>query len=101
MSELAYCTRFAGKYFGDHPDRSIQVFGLCVAMASASSCQGKEGCAITIVKDGMSAATSSRNIGFEYLSLTAMQPGSPAPTPVCPVWNSAGRPAPAISSYNA
>ena len=38
---------------------------LIVATASASSCQGKDGCARMIFRSGKSAATSSTHIGLE------------------------------------
>src|SRR5581483_5881134 len=41
-SEFAYCTRIGGKYFGDHPDRSMCTCCLCRATASASSCHGND-----------------------------------------------------------
>ena len=47
---------------------------------------------------GKSTATSSMNIGLEYLSRMPMPPRMPEPTPVCPVWNSAGSLASAIAS---
>jgi hypothetical protein len=47
---------------------------------------------------GKSTATSSSSIGFEYLRRMPPPPRVPAPTPVCPVWNSAGSFASAITS---
>src|SRR5690606_15810873 len=99
-SVFAYCTSFGSKYLGDQPDRSIQTFGLCSATDSCSSCHGTPGCAITICRSGKSAATSSMWIGFAYLMRSPPPPRIPAPMPVCPVWNSAGRPASAITSYS-
>ena len=49
---------------------------------------------------GKSAATSSSSIGLEYLRRMPPPPGVPAPTPVWPVWNSAGSFASAIASYS-
>lgn len=42
-SVLAYRTSSGGNYFGDQPDKSMYTRGLCVAIASASSCQGNDG----------------------------------------------------------
>src|SRR2546425_595605 len=66
----------------------------------ASSCQGKAGCARMIGISGKSTATSSSSMGCEYLSRTPPPPRVAAPTPVCPVWNSAGSLASAIASYS-
>src|SRR6266436_1450209 len=98
-SVLAYCTSCGGKYFGDQPDRSMYTPGLWVAMLSASSCQGKDGCARMIFRPGKSAATSSMYSGLEYFSRIPPPPGTPAPMPVCPVWNSAIPPRSSIASY--
>src|ERR1700684_1682314 len=87
---FAYLTRIGGKYLGDHPDRSMYTFGLCWATDSASSCHGNEGCARMMGMSGKSTATSSINIGLEYFRRIPAPPGMPEPTPVCPVWNSAG-----------
>src|SRR5581483_6169809 len=96
---LAYLTRIGGKYLGDQPDRSIYTLGLCWATDSASSCHGNDGWARMIGMSGKSTATASIYIGFEYFSRMPAPPGMPEPTPVCPVWNSAGRRASAIASY--
>ena len=95
---FAYWTSCGGKYFGDQPERSIQTFCLCRHTEIASSCQGNDGCASTIWSSGKSAATSSRHIGFEYLSRNPPPPGTPVPMPLCPEWKSAGSPASAITS---
>ena len=79
---LAYCTRFAGKYFGDQPERSMYTFGLCRQTERASSCHGNEGWASTMGRSGKSTATSSTNIGFEYFNRMPAPPRTPAPTPV-------------------
>jgi hypothetical protein len=97
---FAYWTSWAGKYFGDQPERSIQTFSLCRQTEIASSCQGKEGCASTICRSGKSAATSSRHIGFEYFKRKPPPPGTPVPMPLWPEWKRAGRPASAITSYS-
>jgi hypothetical protein len=97
---FAYRTSCGGKYFGDHPDRSMYTFGLCVATARASSCQGNDGCAMMIVRSGKSTATSSSSIGFDSPNLMPPPPGRPAPMPVCPVWNSAGTPSSSATSSN-
>ncbi len=94
---FAYWTRLAGKYLGDHPDRSMWTLGLCSATEIASSCQGNDGWARTIGISGKSTATSSTNIGFEYLSRMPPPPGWPAPTPVWPVWKTTGRPVAAMA----
>ena len=47
---------------------------------------------------GKSTATSSRNIGLEYFSRMPLPPRMPEPTPVWPVWKSAGLPVSAIAS---
>src|SRR4029453_3082411 len=65
-SELAYCTSCGGKYFGDHPERSMYTCGLCVATDSASSCHGNDGWARMIGMSGESTATSSTWIGVAY-----------------------------------
>ena len=78
----------------------MYTFGLWTAIASASSCQGNDGCARMILSSGKSAATSSTAIGFEYFKWTPPPPGIPAPIPVVPVWNSAINPASAITAYN-
>ena len=96
---LAYCTSWGGKYFGDQPDRSIYTLGLCVAMLSASSCQGKDGWARMIFNPGKSTATSSMYSGLEYFSRIPPPPGTPAPMPVWPVWNRAIAPSSSITSY--
>lgn len=75
-------------------------WGLCVATARASSCQGKDGCARMIRSSGKSTATSSTSMGLEYFSRMPPPPGTPAPIPVCPVWNSAGTPSSSIASYS-
>src|SRR6202161_670050 len=95
---FAYLTRIGGKYLGDHPDRSMYTFGLCWATDSASSCQGNEGWARMIGMSGKSTATSSMYMGLEYLSRMPAPPGILEPTPVCPVWKSAGSPDSAIAS---
>src|SRR5262245_7683227 len=87
---LAYWIRLAGKYLGDHPERSMYTVGLWVATESASSCQGNEGCAAMIGMSGKSTATSSRYMGLEYLRRMPPPPGMLAPAPVWPVWNRAG-----------
>ena len=69
-----------------------------MATAIASSCQGNDGCASTILSAGKSTATSSTWIGFEYLRRMPPPPGSPVPTPDWPVWKSAGSPASSITS---
>ena len=69
-----------------------------MAIDSASSCQGKDGCASTIFRSGKSTATSSTCIGFEYLSRMPPPPRMPEPTPEWPVWKSAGSPASSITS---
>ena len=71
---------------------------LCSATEIASSCQGNEGCASTIVRSGKSTATSSTYIGFEYLRRIPPPPGRPVPMPECPVWKSAGSPASSIAA---
>ena len=76
----------------------MYTLGLCTAMASASSCQGNEGWARMMSSSGKSAATSSMHIGLEYFRRTPPPPGMPAPIPVVPEWNSAIRPASAITS---
>ena len=65
-SVFAYCTSCGGKYFGLQPDRSIQMFGLCIASEIASSCHGHDGWATTICMSGKAIATSSSSIGFEF-----------------------------------
>src|SRR5215467_2099790 len=99
-SEFAYCTRIGGKYFGDQPDRSMCTCRLCRATASASSCQGNDGWARMMGMPGKSAATSSISIGLEYFSRIPPPPGSPAPMPVWPVWNSVGTPSSSIAAYS-
>src|SRR6202012_353174 len=92
-------TRISGKYLGDHPLRSMYTLGLCTEMASASSCQGKDGWARMIWTPGNPAAPSSPAIGLEYFRRTPPPPGMPAPIPVVPEWNRAINPAEAITSY--
>ena len=58
-------TNSFGKYFGDHPERSMKTFALWVTIESASSCHGTEGWARMTVIPGKSAATSSRSNGLE------------------------------------
>ena len=53
---------------------------------------------MTIGMSGKSAATSSRNIGWAYFRRMPPPPRCPAPTPVWPLWNSAGSLASAIAS---
>lgn len=69
-----------------------------MAIASASSCQGKDGCARMIRSSGKSTAMSSTSIGLEYFSRMPPPPATPAPMPVWPVWNSAGTPSSSIAS---
>jgi hypothetical protein len=38
-------------------------------------------------------------MGLEYFKRSPPPPGMPVPTPECPLWKIAGRPASAISSY--
>jgi hypothetical protein len=69
------------KYFGDHPDRSIQTFALCRQIEIASSCHETTGA------PGRSSARESRRrhlrgIGFEYLSRSLPPPGKPVPIPL-------------------
>ncbi len=71
-----------------------------MATASASSCQGNDGCARMIFSSGNSAATSSMCIGLEYFNRSPPPPGVPAPAPVWPVWNSATSPCSAMTSYS-
>src|ERR1700687_6296777 len=80
-----------GKYFGDHPERSIYTSGLCRQIESDPSCQGNEGWPRMMGISGKSTATSSIGIGWPYLSLTPPPPGMPVPIPLCPVWNKTGR----------
>ena len=70
-----------GKYFGLHPERSIQVLCLWVATERASSCQGTEGCAMMICRSGKSAATASRSIGFDSASRRPAPPRMPRADP--------------------
>jgi hypothetical protein len=49
---------------------------------------------------GKSTATSSRYIGSDYASRIPPPARCPAPAPVWPVWNSAGSPAAAMTSYS-
>src|SRR4030067_1069130 len=64
-----------GKYFGDQPDVSMKTLDLWRRMAIISLCHGHEGWHAMMVRPGKSAATSSRWIGWVYLSL------SPPPLP--------------------
>ncbi len=52
-----------------------------------------------IFSPGKSAATSSMYSGLEYFSRIPPPPGTPAPMPVWPVWNSAIPPSSSIASY--
>jgi hypothetical protein len=80
--------RASEKYFGDQPDISMKTFDLWRHTAIISSCHGHEGWHAMIVSSGKSPATSSRwGIGRQYLSLSPMPPGVPAPKPVVPEWN--------------
>src|SRR3989304_1775243 len=66
-----------GKYFGDQPDVSMKTLDLWRRMAIISLCHGHEGWHAMMVRRGKSAATSSRWIGWVYLSLSPMPPGVP------------------------
>src|SRR5206468_563126 len=72
------------KKFGAQPDISQYTLPLCRATAVVSSTHGQPGCAITILRLGKSAASSSIDEGCAWRIFAPMPPGSPAPMPVVP-----------------
>ena len=86
------CFSGAGRYFGPHPEMSIDTLRLCSATAINSSVQGQPGWAAMMFSRGSRAATSSICIGRPCDSLKPRPPGSPAPIAVVPQWISTGAP---------
>src|SRR5437879_13278446 len=74
--------RPGGKYFGAHPDISQYTLPLCRATAVVSSTHGQPGCAITILRLGKSAASSSIDEGCAWRLFAPMRPGRAGDMPV-------------------
>ncbi len=96
-SELAYCTRIGGKYFGDHPTCRCRHSACGWRRRAPLPAMGRRG-----ARDDRHVGEIDRDVievdGFENFSRIAMPPRRPAPKPLSDRVESVIAPSSAIAS---